>query len=182
MTAAELIQHAAARLGALGFDTPKLDAEVLLRHLLGLDRAQLFARLRDPVAPEIAEAFAALIEQRAAGEPVAYLVGSKEFMGLDFAVGPGVLVPRPETEQLVEWALAWLSNRSGATVIDVGTGSGAIIVSLAALADPAGEYQLIGCDVSADALAYHLPQRDPSRCRPRLTRPRRSADLVPRRL
>src|SRR5690606_4098348 len=114
-------------------DTARLDAEVLLRHLLGIDRAALYLRFPEPPPPGTTEAFHALIARRAAGEPVAYITGHREFMALDFHVDPRVLIPRPETEYLVEWALVRMRtwNDRPRVVVDVGTGSGAIAVSLA---------------------------------------------------
>ena len=153
-TAAELIREAAGRLIASGFDSPRLDAEVLLRHVLGLDRTHLFLRLHEPVSDDSSIEFDRIIDQRLTGESVAYLTGEREFMGLPFMVGPGVLVPRPETEMLVEWALAWIGNHSPKRVIDVGTGSGAIILSIA-LSLPRTEIPLlIGCDLSGEALVF----------------------------
>jgi release factor glutamine methyltransferase len=136
-----------------------LDAEVLLRHVLGLDRTQLFIRLRDPLPAQERAKLDALVDRRLAGEPIAYLTGSREFMGLTFAVGPGVLVPRPETEVLVEWALRWLGNRHRATVVDVGTGSGAIALSIAAMRQEESNL-IFGVDRSADALRYAARNRD----------------------
>lgn len=152
--AADLIRAAAARLAEHGYDTPRLDAEVLLRHVLGIDRTRLFVRLREPVEAEQAAAFQALVMRRIVGEPVAYLTGVREFMGLPFVVGPGVLVPRPETELLVGWALGWLADRSGSTVADIGAGSGAIAVSIAHGTPAARVGRILAADVSAAALGY----------------------------
>jgi release factor glutamine methyltransferase len=145
------ISSGAERLRAAGFDTPRLDAEILLRHVLKIDRARLFTRLREPLAPADRAQFDALIDRRLNGAPVAYLTGEREFMGLPFQIGPGALVPRPETELLVERALSWLNGRPGARVLDVGTGSGAIAVSIAKLCPNA---RVIATDLSADALVW----------------------------
>lgn len=136
-THATLIATAAVRLAEIS-ESPRLDAEVLLRHAAGLDRTALFLVLRDPAPDVVRSRFETLVERRLAGEPVAYVIGSREFMGLPFIVTPDVLVPRPETELLVEWALAELREVGEPTrVADVGAGSGAIALSLAALApDP----------------------------------------------
>jgi release factor glutamine methyltransferase len=146
----DAIRQGAAKLAERGIETARLDAEVLLRHVLGIDRATLFMRYPDPIANDDLAAFSSLIERRLDGAPVAYLTGTREFMGMDFRVGPGVLVPRPETELLVEWGLGQVRGRSG-LVVDVGTGSGAISVSVAALAGDG--VRVIGTDLSADALA-----------------------------
>lgn len=158
-TIANALRAAHDRLAAAGVETPRLDAEVLLRHVLGLDRAALFARLRDRLTPADASAFTELVARRRTGEPVAYLTGEREFMGLPFIVRPGVLIPRPETELLVEWALAWLANRASATILDVGTGSGAIALSLAAHLRGAQRATIVAADVSATALAVAAENR-----------------------
>lgn len=159
-TLRDLLTAGRRRLEAAGDATAQLDAEVLLRHLLGLDRARLYARLPEPAPPGTAERYRALIERRAAGEPVAYITGHREFMGLDFLVDRRVLVPRPETEHLVEWALGWLRRRRGhRLVVDVGTGSGAIAVSLAVhAADPT--IRIVGSDRALDALQVAAANRD----------------------
>jgi release factor glutamine methyltransferase len=151
-TIAAALRQGRDRLARTVTETPRLDAEVLLRSVLGLDRTALFTRLQDPLDPNVLQSYFDLIERRGDGVPVAYLTGEREFMGLSFRVGPGVLVPRPETEILVEWALAWLRDRAGATVVDVGTGSGAIALSLARLMGPDWTGEIIGADVSAAAL------------------------------
>ncbi len=142
-----------------GSETPRLDAEVLLRHVLQCDRAALFARLNESLPADAAAAFLTLLGRRVAGEPVAYLVGEKEFMGLPLRVGPGVLVPRPETELLVEWALRWLGGRPDAVVVDVGTGSGAIALAVAAALPPGQRVQILAADPSASALAWAARNR-----------------------
>lgn len=144
---------------AAASETPRLDAEVLLRRVLGLDRTGLFVRLRDPLLPADRSAFEDLVGQRLAGAPVAYLTGEREFMGLPFAVRPGVLIPRPDTEGLVEWALERLATGPGATVVDVGTGSGAIALALAALLPPVWTGRILAADRSAEALAVARENR-----------------------
>lgn len=154
ITPEQALRFGQAMCAGAGSETPRLDAEVLLRHVLGLDRAALFARLNDRMDPEQASDFLTLLGRRVAGEPIAYLTGHREFMGREFLVGPGALVPRPETELLVEWAVGWLRNRPGAAVIDAGTGSGAIILSVAAELGPEWPGRLTGSDVSAEALVW----------------------------
>ncbi|HLJ81821.1 MAG TPA: peptide chain release factor N(5)-glutamine methyltransferase, partial [Ktedonobacterales bacterium] len=118
-------------------ETLDLDAQVILAHVTGAARSTLLAYPERPLSPEQAAAFAALIRRRAAREPVAYLTGHREFMGLDFLTDPRALIPRPETELLVEAALteirARLDRGETPAVADIGTGSGAIAVSVAAL-------------------------------------------------
>jgi len=152
-TLADLVRDAEDRLAAAGLATPRLDAEVLLRHVLGIDRTKLFLRLPDLAGQGVAQSLDALLDRRLAGQPVAYLTGIREFMGLPFRVDPDVLIPRPETELLVEWALDWIRVRPGATVVDVGTGSGAIAISIAALVPPERDLTVIAADISAAALA-----------------------------
>ena len=114
-----------------GSGSARLDAEVLLCHVLGRPRAWLFAHGDDPVTEAERKAFLALLERRAAGEPVAYLVGSREFWSLPFEVTPDVLIPRPETELLVGAALERIPTDRPARVADLGAGSGAVAVAIA---------------------------------------------------
>ncbi len=127
--------------------------------MLGIDRATLFTRLREPMSPEARDAYDRLLEARARAVPVAYLIGTREFMGLSFEVGPGVLVPRPETEILVEWAIDWLRDRTSSTVIDVGTGSGAIGLSIAAAIGPERSGRIIVTDISPEAICIAARNR-----------------------
>ncbi|WP_420223700.1 peptide chain release factor N(5)-glutamine methyltransferase [Pigmentiphaga litoralis] len=129
---------------------PVLEARVLLGHALRVNRAWLIAHDTDPLTEEQVSAYQQLAERRRAGEPVAYLLGEKEFMGHTFQVTPSVLIPRADTEVLVETALADLEGKIRPAVLDMGTGSGAIAISLA-LARP--DADVAATDVSADALA-----------------------------
>ena len=127
-------QQGAARLFAAGVDNAALDAEVLLRHVLELAQAALYLRLKNRLSSGDQEQFQKLLERRAAREPLAYITGNKEFWSLDFIVTPAVLIPRPETELLVDLALDCareLPSRQRIKILDIGTGSGAIAVSLA---------------------------------------------------
>jgi release factor glutamine methyltransferase len=125
--------------------TPQLDARVLLSHASGLDRAQLIAADREPVPEEVLARYAELLRRRREGEPVAYIVGQQEFYGRPFAVGPAVLIPRPESEMLVEAAKDAHPQR----LLDLGTGSGCLL--LTALAElPLAEG--VGTDISREAL------------------------------
>jgi release factor glutamine methyltransferase len=165
-TTRDLLEAGIERLRAAGSETARLDAELLLAHANGVDRTTILAHPDAPVGTGPAEAFEAALARRAAGEPVAYIRGIKEFHGLAFSVDPRALIPRPETEQLVEAGLAEVmrrltaGNRSAAVeplrVLDVGTGSGAVAVALAVALRvrrvPAEEVEIVALDVSPDAL------------------------------
>jgi release factor glutamine methyltransferase len=127
-----------------------IDAQVLLAHVLVADRAWLVAHATDPLARSDAEAFFTLARRRRDGEPVAYLTGKREFWGLSLAVDRSVLIPRPETETLVECALRALPSDRPLHVLDAGTGSGAIAL---AIARERPHVQMLATDVSAAALA-----------------------------
>lgn len=127
-----------------------IDAQVLLAHVLRVGRAWLVAHATDPLAPHDAEGFFALARRRRDGEPVAYLTGTREFFGLPLAVDRSVLIPRPETETLVEHALRALPPERRLRVLDLGTGSGAIAL---AIARERPHVEMVGADVSASALA-----------------------------
>lgn len=148
---ADALRWADSRLSAIEFG--RLTAEALLAHVLGLSRAQMLSRLEEPIPPERQMLWQALVERAAGGEPLAYLTGRREFYGLDFSVDRRVLVPRPETEQLVELGLKFLADSaSGAgsrRVLDVGTGSGILAVTLAVKWQAAW---IVASDVSAGAL------------------------------
>lgn len=131
-------------------DSARLDAELLLGHLLGLSRAQLITREQQVLSPADASAYAALIERRARGEPVAYLRGEQGFWSLSLQVDAAVLVPRPETELLVAWALECLADHAAPRIADLGTGSGAIAL---ALASERADADVLATDLSASALA-----------------------------
>jgi release factor glutamine methyltransferase len=144
-----LIARAASRLAAAGVSSPDLDAERLLRHVTGWDRARVLAFPEEPVLPEHALRFEALVAERAKRVPLQHLVGTHAFWRHEFRVTQDVLIPRPETEILVEEALRRLKSLEAPRVVDVGTGSGAIALSLAAEL-PAAE--VIATDLSPRAL------------------------------
>ncbi|HXD63350.1 MAG TPA: peptide chain release factor N(5)-glutamine methyltransferase [Solirubrobacteraceae bacterium] len=146
-TVGETLAAATARLTAAGVDTARLDAEVLLGFVLEVDRGRLVVDRDAALDPEMARSFEALVARREAREPVAYILGRRAFRRLELAVDRRVLIPRPETELLVEVAL---SLAPGARVVDVGTGSGAVAL---ALKDERPDLRVSGADVSADAVA-----------------------------
>jgi release factor glutamine methyltransferase len=124
----EVLQQAAGQFSLAGIDTARLDAEVLLRHVLDVDRARLLLLSDSPLDDGVSQRFQELCRRRIAREPVAYITGHREFYGLDFAVDSRVLVPRPETELLVDLALYNL--RTGGRMLDVCTGSGAVAIAV----------------------------------------------------
>lgn len=131
-------------------ENPSLEAELLLAHSLGKTRSHLRAWPEKPLSNEEQDAFEALLFRRLAGEPIAYLTGEREFWSLSLRVGPGVLIPRPETEQLVECALHHLPQDKEVRIADLGTGSGAIAL---ALATERPQARIIATDNSSIALA-----------------------------
>jgi len=157
----DALRRGRRRLASTRTTTPGLDAEVLLRHVLGIDRTALFVRLPEPITSEALATYEQLLVERARDIPVAYLTGEREFMGMPFQVGPGVLVPRPETEHLVAWAVSWLRarEREPVAVVDVGTGSGAVAIGIAAAMGPDWQGRIIATDVSPDALSVAARNR-----------------------
>lgn len=147
----DLVDEARRRLEAAGLPAAEaaLDAELLLRHVLGWDRATWLTERDGPSRPGAIAAFEALLVRRRRREPVAYIRGVQEFYGRDFAVRPGVLIPRPESEGLIDAALAALGERTAGRVADIGTGSGCLAVTLAA--ERAG-LTVVATDISAAAL------------------------------
>jgi release factor glutamine methyltransferase len=151
VTLIEVLRRATGYLEEHGSTSPRLDAEVLMAHALGLRRLDLYLQFGRELSDAELQPYRDLTARRARGDPVAYLVGSKEFMKLDFEVTPDVLVPNPDTEVLVVRAIELLRARpDGARVADVGTGSGCIAVSLAHYVPSC---TLCAGDVSAAALA-----------------------------
>ena len=156
MTLAQALHEATEALQAEGIEDAWLEAEVLLRHALHLDRAHLFARLQENLDSGAEASFHTLLTRRLAREPTAYIVGQREFYGLDMETTPAALIPRPETELLVEETLdrARLTDgqarrSDGPLIVDVGTGSGAIAVALAVHLPRAA---LVAIDISRGAL------------------------------
>ncbi|MFT4057091.1 MAG: peptide chain release factor N(5)-glutamine methyltransferase [Novosphingobium sp.] len=171
----EAIRDAALSLAETS-DTARLDAEVLMAHALGVTRSQLLlGRMRDP-APE---GFAALVARRAAHEPVAYITGTAEFYGLELAVTPATLIPRGDTETLIEAAREALADRPPARILDLGTGTGALLLAaLSVWTDAEG----VAIDRSTETLAVAQANADRHAPSARLlmadwTQPGWSADL-----
>jgi len=152
MTIRETIAAACADLKAAGIVTPSLDASLLLSAVLKKSRASLAAMGQDPLSQENRDAFRSLINRRLSGECAAYILGKKEFRGLEFLVNPSVLVPRPDTETLVEAALEILENNlkdNTIRVLDLCTGSGAVAVSLKS---EMPDLEVWATDICAEAL------------------------------
>jgi len=145
----EALRRAEERLRAAGIPSPGLDAELLLRHVLGIDRAGLLTRLGDPLSEDAGARYAKLLEERASRRPLQHLTGVQEFWRHAFRVTRDVMIPRPETEILVDTALRFLEGRANPVVADVGTGSGCIAVSLA---HERKDARVIATDASAAAL------------------------------
>ena len=151
MTIVEVLKLSADYLQKHGSESARLDAEVLLAQALGLRRLDLYLKFDQAMHDPELSAYRALVARRAKGEPVAYLVGHKEFMGLDFEVTPDVLVPNPDTEVLVQRAVAVAREHEGSMrVADIGTGSGCIAI---AIAHYAANVEVCASDVSEAALA-----------------------------
>jgi len=159
MTIAGVLHEAISVLGDVGSPTPRLDAEVLLAACLQIDRLCFFTHAEREIDAAAAQVFAGWIQRRIKGEPVSYIVGMKEFWSLPFRVTPAVLIPRPETEVLVEEVLAVIPKRAGKVwqVLDVGTGSGAIAVALATECE---NIQVTATDLSWEALAVAKDNAD----------------------
>lgn len=149
-TRRQAVYRAVGRLQQAGVDTPELDADVLLRHVLGESGEVFWRALLEPLSPEARDAYLKLVARREAREPVAYITGHKAFFGLELQVDRRVLIPRPETERLIEAALAWAGRHDPATAADIGCGSGAIALALATRLPALRVYAV---DSSPDALA-----------------------------
>lgn len=150
MTLGEVLRRSAEHLGAKGSETPRLDAELLLAHGLGLTRVELYTQFDRPLDADELAVCRELVARRARREPVAYIIGEWGFRRLSLKVDARALVPRPETEVVVERCLVLLRGLDAPAVLDVGTGSGAIAL---ALADEHPGARVTAVDVSPDALA-----------------------------
>lgn len=154
-TVASVLSEAETVLNAQTIDTARLDAEVLLGSVLGVDRAGVFSRFTQPLSPAQCQEFWRLLQRRAKHEPLQYITGVREFWSLEFRVTPDVLIPRPETEILIETVLQSLSQASSrkpqasSRVLDIGTGSGCLAITLA---KELPEAELWAVDISPAAL------------------------------
>ena len=169
LTLREFLRETRGRLGEVGAPEPRLESEVMLSDVLGVPRHRLYAYQDDAIPEEAVEALEKVVRRRLEREPLAYILGHREFYGVDLTVGPGVMVPRPETEMLVERALLVClerMDRAGLVVADVGTGSGGIAVSLAMHLPGVALY---ATDVSAEALAVARVNVDKFRLGRRIT-------------
>ncbi len=140
-----------------GIDSSRLDTEVLLAHVFGKDRVYLYTHYDRPLSSQERDAFRALVKRRAKREPVAYILGEKEFYGRSFKVTPDTLVPRPETEHLIDGVLKWVAERraegamtSPCRILDIGTGTGCIAITLAA---ELAEVEVVAVEISEATLA-----------------------------
>jgi release factor glutamine methyltransferase len=149
-TVRDVVVPAAEWLGARGVPSPRLDADRMLAQVLGLQRLDLYLDLERPLIPSEVDAFRELVRRRGRREPLAYVLGGWSFRGLEIAVDARVLVPRPETEWLVERALVRIAGHEHPQVLDVGTGSGAIAISIAV---ERPDSTVTATDLSQDALA-----------------------------
>jgi release factor glutamine methyltransferase len=151
MTVLEVIQRSTEFLTRKGVDSPRLQVELLLAHVLKLPRLQLYLNFERPLTDSETERLRDLVQRRGRREPLQYLVGEAAFCGRDFAVTPAVLIPRPETEGLAELAWQWLAAErpDNARILDFGTGSGCLAVTLA-LEQPSAEIHAL--DISPKAL------------------------------
>lgn len=151
MTIREALKRARGLLHAAGSDEAEIEAEVLLRHILDVDRGRLFQSLDLAIDGEALAAYEQVLARRSAGEPTAYITGKREFAGREFKVTPAVLIPRPETELLVDIAAGTAREAAfSPRLVDVGTGSGAIAVSLARVLPGA---EIYATDISPEAIA-----------------------------
>jgi release factor glutamine methyltransferase len=148
-TVRALLSAAAAQLDAAGVGSPRVDAELLLAHCLGVERSRL--PLADTVPPDAAHAFGAAVSRRAAREPLQHIVGAAPFRHIEVAVGPGVFVPRPETELLVDAVLPMLRTSAAPTAVDLCAGSGALAL---AIADELPGVRALAVESSAAALSW----------------------------
>jgi release factor glutamine methyltransferase len=157
VTVKAALRMATARLRSAGVESPEHDAELLLRHVLGWDRARLLADGASILGPEQGARFVSLVDERSRRRPLQHLTGVQWFWGREISVSPDVLIPRPETEILVEASLEAIRDREAPVVVDVGTGSGCIALALAA---ERADAEVHAVDVSRPALAVARTNAD----------------------
>ena len=153
MTISEALRRGTRLIQSTGSDEARLEAELLMMHALKTDRTHLYSRLQDELPPRAGEYYRRLLDRRLAHEPTPYIVGRKEFFGTELEVTRSTLIPRPETESLIELVINFAHERyadDSFTAVDVGTGSGAIAIALA-LALP--NARIIATEVSKRAIA-----------------------------
>jgi release factor glutamine methyltransferase len=148
MNLKQAVELATAKLSSVS-DSANLDARLLACHAYGIEQTQFIAHPEQTLNPEQEKLFNAILDRRTRGEPLAYITGTKEFWSLDFIVNQHVLIPRPETELLVELTLEAISNKESPRILDLGTGSGAIAISIAKERD---DCKVTATDISASAL------------------------------
>ncbi len=151
LTILGVMLRSADYLAERGVETARLDAEHMLAHTLGVGRLEMYLQHERPLDESELERFRPLLRRRAQREPLQYILGRQAFRDLELEVGPGVLIPRPETEQLVEAVLAWAKGKEELVALDIGTGSGAIALSLL---QEGGFTRCVGTDASAEALEF----------------------------
>jgi release factor glutamine methyltransferase len=149
-TVRDVLQWTATYFGEKGLDSPRLDAEVLLAHCLRVDRLHLYLNFERPLTPEEKAEYRNLVRRRAAREPVALIVGQKEFWSLSFRTAPGVLIPRPETEILVQAVLEEIREKESPLILEIGVGTGAVAV---ALLKEIPRARAVGTDLNLAAIA-----------------------------
>lgn len=166
-TVKDLIKHGRQLLQNSGISTYKIDAEVLLAHTLNTDRYWLIMHLDFQVTDMVEDTYKTLLQRRSKKEPVAYILGNKEFWGLDFMVNPTVLIPRPDSETLIELALKHVKDKNSTLkILDLGTGSGCLIISLLhKLSNSIG----LGIDISPQALEIAIVNSNKHNLTPRCT-------------
>jgi release factor glutamine methyltransferase len=164
-TVLSVMLSSADYLAGKGIGSARLDAEYLLAHVLGVGRLEMYLQHERLLEASVLDRFRPLLKRRAQREPLQYILGRQGFRDLDLEVGPGVLIPRPETERLVEAVLAWSEGREGLEVLDVGTGSGAIALSLLAEGPFA---RGVGTDASSVALDFARRNREAAGAESRL--------------
>ena len=143
------LEWAANNLKAAKKASPRLDAELILANLLGIERIQLYLNFEKTISDDEAREYVSRVKRRESGEPVAYITGAREFFSMVFSIKPGILIPRPETECMVESALAFLKGIEKPEVLDICTGCGNIAI---AIASEIGSAKVIGIDISTEAV------------------------------